>query len=58
MVSAFLKVELEDPIENIGAKVVRQAAAKKNDLAGDGTTTFVFLAQGLIGEGVKVTFCR
>ncbi|KMS95736.1 hypothetical protein BVRB_005380 [Beta vulgaris subsp. vulgaris] len=49
-----LKVELEDPVENIGAKLVRQAAAKTNDLAGDGTTTSVVLAQGLIAEGVKV----
>ena len=50
----FGKVELEDPVENIGAKLVRQAAAKTNDLAGDGTTTSVVLAQGLIAEGVKV----
>ena len=39
---------------NIGAKLVRQAASKTNDLAGDGTTTSVVLAQGLITEGVKV----
>ena len=45
---------MEDPVENIGAKLVRQAAAKTNDLAGDGTTTSVVLAQGLITEGVKV----
>ena len=50
----ILQVELEDPVENIGAKLVRQAAAKTNDLAGDGTTTSVVLAQGLIAEGVKV----
>ncbi|KAI5011001.1 hypothetical protein ZWY2020_013138 [Hordeum vulgare] len=48
------KVELEDPVENIGAKLVRQAATKTNDLAGDGTTTFVILAQGMIVEGVKI----
>lgn len=47
---------MEDPVENIGAKLVRQAAAKTNDLAGDGTTTSVVLAQGLIAEGVKVCF--
>lgn len=46
---------MEDPVENIGAKLVRQAAAKTNDLAGDGTTTSVVLAQGLIAEGVKVS---
>ena len=45
---------MEDPVENIGAKLVRQAASKTNDLAGDGTTTSVVLAQGLIAEGVKV----
>lgn len=50
----LFQVELEDPVENIGAKLVRQAAAKTNDLAGDGTTTSVVLAQGLIAEGVKV----
>ena len=36
---------------------MRQAAAKTNDLAGDGTTTSVVLAQGLIAEGVKVCVC-
>ncbi|URD73573.1 RuBisCO large subunit-binding protein subunit beta, chloroplastic [Musa troglodytarum] len=53
-VTVAKEVELEDPVENIGAKLVRQAAAKTNDLAGDGTTTSVVLAQGLIAEGVKV----
>lgn len=53
-VTVAKEVELEDAVENIGAKLVRQAAAKTNDLAGDGTTTSVVLAQGLIAEGVKV----
>ncbi|KAF7082237.1 hypothetical protein CFC21_086114 [Triticum aestivum] len=53
-VTVAKEVELEDPIENIGAKLVRQAAAKTNDLAGDGTTTSVILAQGMITEGVKI----
>ncbi|KAJ0703158.1 putative chaperonin Cpn60/TCP-1 family, groEL-like apical domain superfamily [Helianthus annuus] len=53
-VTVAKEVDLEDPVENIGAKLVRQAAAKTNDLAGDGTTTSVVLAQGLITEGVKV----
>ncbi|KAL1831976.1 hypothetical protein ACET3Z_001627 [Daucus carota] len=53
-VTVAKEVELEDPVENIGAKLVRQAAAKTNDLAGDGTTTSVVLAQGIIAEGVKV----
>ncbi|XP_058112397.1 ruBisCO large subunit-binding protein subunit beta, chloroplastic-like isoform X4 [Magnolia sinica] len=48
------EIELEDPLENVGAKLVRQAGAKTNDLAGDGTTTSIILAQGLITEGVKV----
>ncbi|XP_043700964.1 ruBisCO large subunit-binding protein subunit beta, chloroplastic isoform X1 [Telopea speciosissima] len=53
--AAVLKeVELEDPLENVGAKLVRQAGAKTNDLAGDGSTTSVVLAQGLIAEGLKV----
>jgi chaperonin GroEL (HSP60 family) len=54
MIRYLDQVELEDPVENIGAKLVRQAAAKTNDLAGDGTTTSVILAQGMITEGVKV----
>ncbi|KAJ7544784.1 hypothetical protein O6H91_09G093000 [Diphasiastrum complanatum] len=53
-VTVAKEVELEDPVENIGAKLVRQAASKTNDLAGDGTTTSIVLAQGLIAEGVKV----
>ncbi|CAD6341988.1 unnamed protein product [Miscanthus lutarioriparius] len=53
-VTVAKEVELEDPVENIGAKLVRQAAAKTNDLAGDGTTTSVVLAQGMITEGVKL----
>jgi len=53
-VTVAREVELEDPVENIGARLVRQAASKTNDMAGDGTTTSVVLAQGLIAEGVKV----
>lgn len=53
-VTVAKEVQLEDPVENIGARLVRQAASKTNDLAGDGTTTSVVLAQGLITEGVKV----
>lgn len=48
------QIELEDPLENIGVKLVRQAGAKTNDLAGDGSTTSIVLARGLIDEGVKV----
>ncbi|KAJ4974743.1 hypothetical protein NE237_007917 [Protea cynaroides] len=53
-VAVLKEVELEDPLENVGAKLVRQAGAKTNDLAGDGSTTSVILAQGLIAEGLKV----
>lgn len=49
------QIELEDPLENVGVKLVRQAGAKTNDLAGDGCTTSIVLAHGLITEGVKVT---
>ncbi|KAF9591963.1 hypothetical protein IFM89_010410 [Coptis chinensis] len=48
------EIELEDPLENVGVKLVRQAGAKTNDLAGDGSTTSIILAQGLISEGLKV----
>ncbi|XP_021720233.1 chaperonin 60 subunit beta 4, chloroplastic-like isoform X2 [Chenopodium quinoa] len=49
-----MMIELEDPLENVGVKLVRQAGAKTNDLAGDGSTTSIVLARGLIDEGVKV----
>ncbi|XP_061994895.1 ruBisCO large subunit-binding protein subunit beta, chloroplastic isoform X1 [Rosa rugosa] len=49
------EIELEDSVENVGVKLLRQAGAKTNDLAGDGSTTAVILAHGLITEGVKVT---
>lgn len=48
------EVELQDPVENVGVKLVRQAAAKTNEIAGDGSTTAIVLARGLIDEGVKV----
>ncbi|KAK2635947.1 hypothetical protein Ddye_030739 [Dipteronia dyeriana] len=48
------QIELEDPVENVGVKLVRQAGAKTNDLAGDGCSTSIILAHGLITEGVKV----
>lgn len=48
----LFQVELEDPVENVVAKLVRQAAAKTSDLAGDATTSVV-LAQGLIAGDVK-----
>ncbi|MDP3901863.1 MAG: chaperonin GroEL [bacterium] len=47
------EIELEDKIENVGAELVKQVAAKTNDVAGDGTTTATLLAQVLINEGIK-----
>ncbi|KAI7737630.1 hypothetical protein M8C21_017064 [Ambrosia artemisiifolia] len=48
------EIQLEDPLENVGVKLVRQAGAKTNALAGDGSSTSIMLAHGLIAEGVKV----
>lgn len=53
-VTVAKEVELEDPVENIGSKLVRQAAQKTNDAAGDGTTTATVLSAALIAEGMKV----
>jgi len=47
------EIELPDPLENMGAQMVREAAAKTADVAGDGTTTATLLAQGLVVEGMK-----
>jgi len=46
-------IELEDKAENLGAEVVKEVAQKTNDVAGDGTTTAVVLAQAIISEGLK-----
>ena len=48
------EVELEDPVENIGAKLVRQASQKTNDQAGDGTTSATVLSAAMITEGMKI----
>ena len=47
------EIELSDPYENIGARLVKEVATKTNDIAGDGTTTATVLAQAIIKEGVK-----
>lgn len=52
-VSVAKEVELEDPIENMGAQLIREAASKTCDNAGDGTTTATILAQAMINNGVK-----
>jgi chaperonin GroEL len=47
------EIELEDPLENMGAQLVREAASKTNDAAGDGTTTATVLTQAMVKEGMK-----
>ncbi len=52
-VTVAKEVELEDPIENLGANMVREVASKTSDIAGDGTTTATVLAQAIYREGLK-----
>jgi chaperonin GroEL len=52
-VSVAKEIELEDPMENMGAQMVKEVASKTADLAGDGTTTATVLAQAIIHEGLK-----
>jgi len=52
-VSVAKEIELEDPIENMGAQMVKEVATKTSDVAGDGTTTATILAQAIFGEGLK-----
>ena len=47
------EIELEDPYENMGAQLLKEAASKTNDVAGDGTTTATVLTQAIIQEGFK-----
>ena len=47
------EIELDDPMENMGAQLVKEVATKTNDAAGDGTTTATLLAQAFIREGMK-----
>ena len=49
------EIELEDPFENLGAKLLQQVASKTNDKAGDGTTTATVLAQAMVHEGLRNT---
>ncbi len=53
-VSVAKEIELEDKFENIGAEIIKEAASKTNDAAGDGTTTATILAQAMITEGLKL----
>ena len=52
-VSVAKEIELVDPLENMGAQMVKEVASKTNDLAGDGTTTATVLAQAIVKEGLK-----
>jgi len=52
-VSVAKEIELEDPFENMGAQLLKEAAQKTNDIAGDGTTTSTILAHAIVNEGLK-----
>jgi len=52
-VSVAKEIELKDPFENMGAQLVKEAASKTNDVAGDGTTTATVLAQSIVATGMK-----
>ncbi len=52
-VTVAKEIELENPLENMGAQMVKEVASKTNDLAGDGTTTATVLAQAIVKEGLK-----
>ena len=52
-VTVAKEIELEDPFENMGAQLLKEAATKTNDIAGDGTTTATVLAQNITHEGMK-----
>ena len=52
-VTVAKEVELKEPLANMGARMIRQAASKTGDIAGDGTTTATVLAQEMVHEGMK-----
>lgn len=52
-VTVAREVELENPVENMGAQLIREAAVKTNDVAGDGTTTATLLADVIVSEGIR-----
>ena len=52
-VTVAKEIELEDPYQNMGAQLLKEAATKTNDIAGDGTTTATVLAQAIVTEGLK-----
>jgi len=52
-VTVAKEIDLEDPFENMGAQLIKEAASKTNDVAGDGTTTSTLLAQAIVAKGLK-----
>src|SRR5437763_824366 len=52
-VTVAKEIELKDPFENMGAQLLKEAATKTNDVAGDGTTTATVLAQAIVHEGLR-----
>src|SRR6202163_2159117 len=52
-VTVAKEIQLENPFENMGAQLLKEAATKTNDVAGDGTTTATVLAQAIVNEGFK-----
>src|SRR5438046_10480005 len=52
-VTVAKEIELKDPLENLGAQMLKEVASKTSDVAGDGTTTATVLAQAIFREGVK-----
>src|SRR5437868_15512543 len=52
-VTVAKEIELKDPLDNMGAQMVKEVASKTSDVAGDGTTTATVLAQAIFREGVK-----
>src|SRR3972149_3439483 len=52
-VTVAKEIELQDPFENMGAQLIKEAASKTNDVAGDGTTTSTLLAQAIVSQGLK-----
>src|SRR5918911_2330371 len=52
-VTVAKEIDLKDPVENLGARMVREVASKTSDIAGDGTTTATVLAQAIVREGSK-----
>src|SRR3569833_2527390 len=52
-VTVAKEIELKDPVENMGAQMVKEVASKTADIAGDGTTTATVLAQAIVSAGIK-----